>query len=176
MKYLIDLQEYLLYNLQQIGVSVKLSGVVGVLAVVVGNVSGVFTQWWSENIDYVVIALGLVAVDHLLGSGVHLWLKKDFQWPKNIIGLMIKLSMVLCGGLIFEGLAHITKEQDLVYTYLKMTTRLIVCIYPGLSAMRNMNFVTRGVFPPAALVGKFDSFQKDLSVEKLKKGKENEGD
>ncbi|MGS4347043.1 hypothetical protein ACKUSY_15935 [Myroides odoratus] len=45
MKYLIDLQAYLLYNLQQIGVNVKLSGVVGILAVVVGNVSGVFTQW-----------------------------------------------------------------------------------------------------------------------------------
>lgn len=176
MKYLIDLQEYLLYNLQQIGVSIKLSGIMGIFIAVGVNVSDVFSKWLSENIDYVVIALGLVAIDHLLGSGVHQWLKKDFQWAKNIIGLLIKLSMVLCGGLIFEGLAHITKEQDLVYTYLKMTTRLIVCIYPGLSAMRNMNLVTRGVFPPAALVGKFDNFQKDLSVEKLKKGKENEGD
>jgi len=148
----------------------------GVLAVAAVSVSEVLNKWLSENIDYVVIALGLVALDHLLGTFVHAFIKKDFDWTKNILGLLIKLSMVLCGGLIFEGLAHITKEQDLVYTYLKMTTRLIVCIYPGLSAMRNMNIVTKGVFPPAALVGKFDSFQKDLSVEKLKEGKENEGD
>lgn len=85
MKYLIDLQEYLLYNLHQIGVSIKLSGIMGIFIVVGVNVSDVFSKWLSENIDYVVIALGLVAIDHLLGSGVHQWLKVWHILPKNKI-------------------------------------------------------------------------------------------
>lgn len=140
------------------------------------NVSDFINEWLNENISYVVIALGLVGLDHFIGSITHLFFLKDWDWKKNIIGILIKLSMVLCGALIFEGIAHITKETDLVYVYLKMTTRLVVCVYPGVGAMKNMRVITKGVFPPAALVGKFDGFQKDLSIDKLKGGKKNEGD
>lgn len=175
MRQLIEIQEYLIYNLSQMKLSFKLSGIIGFIGMVMVEVDDVVEKWMNENIDYVAIALLFVAVDHLLGSVVHQWYRKDFCWKKNIIGLLIKLSMVLCAGLIFEGLTHITREQDLVYTYLKMTTRLIVCIYPGISALKNMRIITKGAFPPAALVGKFDGFQKDLDVEKLKKGR-NGGD
>lgn len=176
MKQLIDLQEYFIYNLMQIKLSVKLSGIMGIGGMVMINVSDFLDTWLNENVSYVVIALGLVGLDHFIGSITHQFFLKDFCWKKNIIGLLIKLSMVLCGALIFEGIAHITKETDLVYVYLKMTTRLVVCVYPGVSAMKNMRVITNGVFPPAALVGKFDGFQKDLNIDKLKEGKKNEED
>ena len=176
MKYLIDLQEYLLYNLQQIGVSIKLSGIMSVVMLMVVSIWDKLDKWLDESIDYVLIALFLVAADHFLGTVYHLFFKRDFSWMKNIVGLLIKLTMVLVGGLIFESLTHITKEQDLVYGYLKMTTRLIVCLYPGSSGLKNVNNITKGVFPGNVLLGKFEGFKKDLSIEKLKKGKENEGD
>ncbi|WP_353119516.1 hypothetical protein [Myroides odoratus] len=176
MKYLIDLQEYLLYNLQQIGVSIKLSGMMSVVVLMVVSIWDKLDKWLDESIDYVLIALFLVAADHFLGTVYHLFFKRDFSWMKNIVGLLIKLTMVLVGGLIFESLTHITKEQDLVYGYLKMTTRLIVCLYPGSSGLKNVNNITKGVFPGKALVGVFEGFKKDLNLDKLKKGKENEGD
>lgn len=159
-----------MYAFGQIRMSMKLSGVVGFLGVVMVNAFEAVHKWMDVNFDYVAIALILVAVDHLLGSLVHQFYLKDFDWRKNIIGLLIKLSMVVCAGLVFEGLTHITKEQYLVYTYLKMTTRLIVCIYPGMSAMKNMRIITRGAFPPAVLVGKFEKFNNGLDIEELKKG------
>lgn len=174
MRQLSELQEFLIYNVLQLKLSLQLSGIMGVVGLVSMNISEKLNLWFVENIDYVVIALGFVAVDHVLGSIVHYFYLKDWCWKKNIIGLLIKLSMVLSGGLIFEGLTHITIEQDLIYSYLKMTTRLLVIIYPGLSAMKSCRIITKGAFPPAALVGKFDGFNKDLDIEKLKKGKEDE--
>lgn len=175
MNQVLDLKCYLMYNFNQIRFSCKVAGVMSVFGVAI-SLNDILYKWFYENFDYVAIALLLVAIDHLLGSVVHQFYKSDFDWKKNIIGLLIKLSMVVCAGLVFEGLAHITREQDLIYSYLKMITRLIVCVYPALSAMHNMRIITNGAFPPAALVGKFKSFQNDLDLEKLKKRKEDEGD
>ena len=160
------MKEYLVYNLLQIKMSAKLSLCTGACGMLVVNL----LDWWNTNFNYVAIALFLVAVDHALGSIVHAWWIKDFDLKKNGIGLLIKLSMVVVGGMIFEALTHITKDQDFVYSYLKMTTRLIVCIYPGLSALKNMSIITGGIFPPGSMINLFSVFQKDLDVEKLKKG------
>lgn len=162
------MKEYLLANVEQIKLSVKVGSVAGGGAVVMS-----LADWWNVNFDYVTIAMGLIAVDHALGSAVHKWWIKDFDFKKNGIGLLVKLTMVVLGGAVFEGLTHITREQDFVYAYLKMTTRLIVCIYPGLSALDNMSIITNGVFPPKALINVFKGFQKDLDIEKLKKGNNN---
>lgn len=165
------LHGYLMYNLAQVKMSVQIGGVMAVFGIF-GNVG----DWMTLNVDYIAIAMACVAIDHILGTIVHAYYLKDFSWKKNVTGLLIKLSMVMLGGIIFEGLTHITKEQDLVYTYLKITTRLVVCIYPAMSAMVNMRIITGGSFPPLAFLDKFKSFNTDLDVEKLKKGKENERD
>ncbi|MDR2223819.1 MAG: hypothetical protein LBE34_13955 [Flavobacteriaceae bacterium] len=162
MNQLSEMREYLLANVEQIKFSVKIGSVAGGGAVVMS-----LANWWNANFDYVTIAMGLIAADHALGSVVHKWWVKDFDIKKNGIGLLVKLTMVMLGGAVFEGLTHITKEQDFVYTYLKMTTRLIVCIYPGLSALENMSIISGGVFPPKALIDVFKGFQKDLSPKKI---------
>ncbi|MDM1345692.1 hypothetical protein HX008_01530 [Myroides marinus] len=160
------MKEYLIYNLLQIKMSAKVSLCTGACGMLMVNLM----DWWNTNFNYVFVALLLVALDHLLGSVVHLRWLRDFSWKKNGAGLLIKLSMVVIGGVVFEALTHITKEQDFVYSYLKMTTRLIVCIYPGMSAMKNMSIITNGIFPPGSLINLFSGFQKDLDIEKLKKG------
>lgn len=168
MRYWIDVYELLVYNLLQIKFSLKISWGIGFLAAGVMSLSEVINVWLSANIDYVRIALAIVAVDHVLGSIVHFYYKKDFHIKKNIIGLLIKLLIVAFSGLIFEGLAYITNEQDMIYMWLKMTLRLLVCIYPGKSALENMRIITKGKFPPAALIGKINAFEKELDIKKLK--------
>jgi len=132
-------------------------------------------DWFNLNITYVQIALGIIALDHVMGSIIHsASYKNDFDWKKNITGFGIKVSMVVVFAIIMEGLAHITIEDDFIYKYIKMTGRLLVCLYPGLSAMKNIKIITRGAFPPDALVGKLENFNRDLDLEKLKKGNDAE--
>ena len=59
--------------------------------------------WVDKNIAYIGFVLIAIAIDHLLGSAVHIFIKKDFTFKKNIIGLAVKLSLVLSVGILFEG-------------------------------------------------------------------------
>jgi len=124
--------------------------------------------WIQTNIDYITIAIMFVAVAHVLGSVVHWLYKGDFDWKKNIIGFTIMLTMVVVVGFVMESLAHLTKEENLIYMYIKMTGRLIVCIYPARSILRNVKIITNGAFPPDALIGKFDKFNQNLDVNEFK--------
>jgi hypothetical protein len=127
-------------------------------------------KWYTINVAYVNIALGVIALDHLLGSYVHRFVKDDFDWKKNITGFGVKVSMVVAFGFIMEGLSHVTIEDDFIYRYIKMSGRILVILYPGISAMKNIKIITKGVFPPDAIIGKLENFNKDLDVEKLKGG------
>lgn len=125
-------------------------------------------NWFESNIDYVFFSLLAVAIDHALGSYVHKFIKKKWDWKKNISGFSVKLSMVVSVGLLMEALAHITIQDNLIYTYIKMVGRLIVILYPVISALKNVKIITKGAFPPDALVGKLEAFNQDLDLKKLK--------
>jgi hypothetical protein len=132
-------------------------------------------QWYTINYSYVNIALAIIAIDHILGTITHSRMyKDDFDWRKNITGFGVKVSMVVVFGFIMEGLAHITIEDDFIYRYIKMSGRILVILYPAISAMKNMKIITKGVFPPDAIVGKLENFNKDLDIEKLKRGNDEQ--
>ena len=42
-----------------------------------------FSEWISENGGYLFFVLLAIAIDHLMGSAVHLFIKKDFSIKKN---------------------------------------------------------------------------------------------
>lgn len=152
-------------NIENIQLSLKLSTIISLMP---SLVFPSLTNWLINNIDYVSIALGSIALDHLLGNYVHLKIKKDFDFKKNITGFGIKVSMVVAFGFIMEGLAHLTIEDDLIYRYIKMAGRLLVIIYPSLSAMKNMKIITKGAFPPDAIIGKMENFNKDMDLKDFK--------
>lgn len=169
MKVLIDLKEQVAANIGLIKDSIPISGILSVLGVVMARIGEIFSVWWLESLDYFVIANFLVAFDHILGSVVHKWIKKDFCWKKNGIGLLIKSTMVLLAMFVFESISHLTKEQSFIYDYLKMTTRIIVCVYPAISILKNMSIVTGGRFPSKAMIDRFETVNEELDVTKFKK-------
>ncbi|MCP1996663.1 hypothetical protein [Flavobacterium sp. HSC-61S13] len=160
---------YIIDNLMQIRFSLVISGGV---SVVTFNLSNSLNAWLHESIDYVFIALLFIAADHVFGSIVHYFIKKDFNWQLNIVGFAMKLGLVVGVGILFEALAHLVKDGDMLYTYLKMVGRLIVCIYPLRSALMNVKIISKGKFPPDALIGKMDDFNKDLDLKHFKNKEE----
>lgn len=174
MRALIELKEIVIYNALQIRESLQLSGVLSLYGVFGVKVMQIFNLWWIENIDYFVIAMVLVAGDHLLGSVVHKWWKNDFNWRSNGVGLLIKTSMVLMGMLVFEGINHIAKEHSLIYDYLKLVTRLVVLLYPARSIWNNMSIVTNGKLPPKSIIDKSTLFLQTLNPKDLKETKKTD--
>lgn len=147
--------ETLLDNFQ---LSFKAAAVIGFIPTLIfPNLS----VWITENINYVSFAFGTIALDHVLGSIAHSrFYKNDWNWKNNISGFFIKLSMVVAFAFLMEALAHITIEDDFIYRYIKMSGRILVIIYPGLSAMKNIKIITNGAFPPDAIIGKMERFNK----------------
>lgn len=168
MKEFTDLKVFVLNNALQIKDSFQLSGVVSLYGIVGMKFAQMFDIWFVENFDYFAIAMALVAVDHLLGSIVHRFIKKDWSWKINSIGLLIKVFMVLIGIFVFDGLVHLAKNQSLIYEYMKMVTSLVVCLYPASGVMKNMSIITKGKFPSKVLIERFNNFSKTLDTKELK--------
>lgn len=125
--------------------------------------------WVEENGGYIFFVLMAIAIDHLLGSGVHLFVKKDFSFKKNIVGLVAKILLVFSVGVLFEGFQFIYKENNMLTDYLTLITRLMVFLYPAGSAFMNCAIITKGKFPPIGWIQKVAKFNQTLNVEQFKK-------
>ncbi|MBE99308.1 hypothetical protein [Flavobacterium coralii] len=159
-----------LYYLHKGGILIKVWSAVklALAAVIPVWLIDAVTGWGFDNRDYIAGALVCIAVDHLLGSIYHGFWLKDFTLKKNLIGLLTKLGICALAALIFEILNHTVRESTFVYEYLKMTTRLMVILYPAGSAFMNMSELTNGVFPPIGWINKMKRFNDSLNTNEFK--------
>lgn len=130
------------------------------------------TDWSIANSDYILFVMGAIMADHILGSVVHAFYKRDFTWRKNIQGLGIKIGLAVTMGFLFEGINHLTSEVSFVKSYLIMVLRLAVFLYPAGSAAMNSAIITEGKFPPLGFLTKMKQFNKNLDLSQFK-GKNN---
>lgn len=121
-----------------------------------------------DNIDYVRVVLSAIATDHVFGTISHLWFKRDFSILKNIGGLAIKILVVLLMGSLFDGLTILVIKEDFIYRYLLLVTRLLVFLYPAMSAMKNCHIITGGVFPPKMFMMKSLKFTETMDIKVFK--------
>jgi len=133
------------------------------------------TKWTWDNSLYIIVVMGAIIADHLLGSIKHFFYDKDFSLKKNGTGLLIKVGMVVIGGFLFEGLKVIVDHDSILKDYLIIVTRLIVFLYPAGSAFGNMSVITNGKIPPKAFMDKVGNFQKNLNPKELTNKDENNG-
>lgn len=132
--------------------------------------------WVDQNIAYIGFVLAAIAIDHLLGSAVHIFVKKDFTFKKNIIGLAVKLSLVLSVGILFEGFQFLYPEKtpliQVVLDYLLAITRIMVFLYPASSAFVNSSILSNGKIPPSGWAKIVDRFNKNLDINEFKPKKD----
>lgn len=155
--------------------SVLLSPIPAAFIIIWDKLSIGIINWFDLNLFYILLVLGAVAVDHAFGSYKHAFIDKDFNFKQNVIGLLIKLTVVVCGGFLFEGLNEIIQHDTIVKTYLLIVCRLMVFLYPGGSAFGNMSVVTGGKFPPKAWLDRLSKFNENLDVKDIT-GKKDETD
>lgn len=132
-----------------------------------------FNQWKNDNASFVIGVMLCIGIDHALGSWVHWKIKKDFSWSENAKGLLKKSFLCAMSIVIFGVIGDSVKQTSLVYEYLSTITKLIVTLYPALSAMVNMSLISGGKYPPKKLIDKFTGFKDDLNLTNLKEN-ENE--
>lgn len=131
---------------------------IALLAAPVVYLIDVITGWTADNKDYVAIVLFAIAVDHILGSIRHLFFDKDFTWKKNVYGLVIKTTLVVLVGTLFENLNHLAGDYATIAGYTTNVLRLTIFFYPFGSAVGSSRVISGGKFPPNKWYEKFEKW------------------
>lgn len=130
-------------------------------------------KWGFDNQDYIWIVLGAILFDWFFGTIKHIFFSKDingfptFKLSKNAFGLFLKIGLVVGGGFLFEGLSHLTREASFVETSLKIITRVIVFMYPAISAWENIYIVSGEKFPPKKWMEKLGFYKESSNIKDL---------
>ena len=124
-------------------------------------------KWGVPNQDYILIVLGAILVDWFFGIWKHLK-KRTFSFKQNAFGLVIKIALTTGAAFLFEGLGTIVKDSaDIIVVSLTTVTRVIVFLYPAVSAWQNIYIVSDERFPPKAWMDRINKFNENLNVKEL---------
>lgn len=130
-------------------------------------------KWGIPNQDYILIVLGAILVDWVFGIWKHLK-KRTFSFKQNAYGLIIKIALTTGAAFLFEGLGSIVKDSaDIIVVSLTTVTRVIVFLYPAVSAWQNIYIVSDERFPPKAWMDRINKFNENLNVKELTDEKDN---
>ena len=130
-------------------------------------------KWGIPNQDYILIVLMAILLDWFFGIWKHLE-KRTFSFKKNATGLILKIALTVGAGMLFEGLNSIVKDSaDIVVLSLIIVTRVIVFLYPAVSAWQNIYIVSGERFPPKAWMDKINKFNENLNVKELTDDEKN---
>lgn len=124
-------------------------------------------NWGFDNQDYIWIVLGAILIDWVFGTIKHIFFTYTFTFKKNAFGLFLKIGLVVGGGFLFEGLSHLTKEATIIETSLKIVTRVIVFMYPAISAWENIYIVSGEKFPPKKWMEKLGLYKNSANFKDL---------
>jgi len=127
------------------------------------------THWTLENQDFILLVFSAIAIDHIIGTAIHLFIKRDFSFKENIKGVLVKLGLVIAMVILFEGINSILKEASFIKSYLQIVLRLSVFLYPAGSAFVNTSIITKGKFPPIGWMNKLKKFNENLDLDAIKK-------
>lgn len=131
------------------------------------------SKWGITNQDYVLVVVSAILIDWFFGVWKHLK-KKTFSFKKNAGGLVLKLALCVGAGMLFEGLNSIVKDSaDIIVVSLTIVTRVIVFLYPAVSAWQNIYIVSDERFPPKAWMDKINRFNENLDIKELTDEKNN---
>ena len=130
-------------------------------------------KWGVPHQDYILIVLGAILLDWFFGIWKHLK-KRTFSFKQNAFGLIIKVALTTGTAFLFEGLNSIVKDSaDIIVVSLTTVTRVIVFLYPAVSAWQNIYIVSDERFPPKVWMDRINKFNENLNVKELTDEKDN---
>lgn len=125
------------------------------------------SNWGVNNQDYILIVLGAILVDWFFGTLKHIFFVGNFSLKQNAIGLTTKITLATAGGFLFEGLNHIVSGSEYIVSATEIVTRVIILMYPGVSAFENIYIVSGEKFPPKAWMERLTKWKDSLNPNDL---------
>lgn len=177
MKTFLNIAKFTLNNMQKLHNGVGLDKIfatfkIAAIPAIFVTVFEGLSDWYIVNQWFMIYVFYAIAIDHILGSIVHAFIKKDFTFKKNATGLVMKISFCIAGYSLFVMIHEIFKGIPFIADYFKILIQFIVFIWPAGSAMGNMSILTGGKFPPIGWMRKLEKFQENLDLDNFKTTKD----
>lgn len=132
------------------------------------------TNWYTINENFIQVVLGVLILDHILGSYVHWRIKKDFSIETNITGLIKKLVVITASYYIMESIHHVLKAVPFIEGYFEVVIQVSILLYPALPALKNISIISDGKFPPSWLYKSIEDFNEKGDIKAFKKTKNDD--
>lgn len=120
----------------------------------------------DEHLLKTVIALCFL--DSVIGAAKSIK-QKRFNWLILMIGIMTKLMVSYMATVILKLITNheeMTSSADFEM-YFILVGKLMIMMYPAISAFNNLHYLTSGKFPPLWYMERYDSFNKTGKVDDL---------
>ena len=120
----------------------------------------------DEHLLKTVIALCFF--DSVIGAAKSIK-QKRFNWLILMIGIMTKLMVSYIATVILKLMTNheeMTSSADFEM-YFILVGKLMIMMYPSISAFNNLHYLTNGKFPPVWYMERYDSFNKTGKVDDL---------
>lgn len=120
----------------------------------------------DEHLLKTVIALCFL--DSVIGAAKSIK-QKRFNWLILMIGLMTKLMVSYIATVILKLMTNheeMTSSADFEM-YFILVGKLMIMMYPSISAFNNLHYLTSGKFPPLWYMERYDSFNKTGKIDEL---------
>lgn len=120
----------------------------------------------DEHLLKTVIALCFL--DSVIGAAKSIK-QKRFNWLILMIGLMTKLMVSYIATVILKLMTNheeMTSSTDFEM-YFILVGKLMIMMYPSISAFNNLHYLTSGKFPPLWYMERYDSFNKTGKLDEL---------
>lgn len=169
MKITLIISKFLILNLQKLHSGVGFDKMVAagkisaVPAIVVSSAEGL-TKWYLINQTFMIFVFIAIILDHILGTIVHAFIKRDFVFKKNVAGFLLKGGACIAGYSLFVMIHEILKDVPFIADYFQILIQFMVFIYPAGSAMGNLSIITGGKFPPIGWMKKLEKFQENVDI------------
>lgn len=140
------------------------------------SISERFTGWYIESQFFILLLMGGLLGDLILGVWKHLKLR-TFSFKNLLLGFTEKMAIVTVAYFFTEAIMQIISDGDLDSVYFKVISKLTIFIFPAGNAAVNMGIITNGKFPFPFILKRIAKFNKsgDLGVFNMK-NKTNESE
>lgn len=132
------------------------------------------TSWYTVNEAFIQVVLGVLILDHIIGSYVHLRIKKDFTIEENITGLIKKLVVITASYYVLESIHFVLKAVPFISGYFEVIIQVSILIYPALPLLKNLSLISDGRFPPKWLFKSIEDFNQKGDLKAFKKTKKDD--
>lgn len=119
----------------------------------------IVSDWFSENLEFTLIAISFVLVNSFIGAIVH-FINDRFQWEEFLTKTVKMLAIIAAVYFVLQGIISPVRDNIITEGF-KASFKIATLLYPGSKILKNVFIWSKGEHPPKWIMQKVYNFQEN---------------